>query len=486
MSFKKTFFKNVLVTGGYNYVSQAITFLSSFITARLLLPENYGLVGLITVFTNFISVFADSGISLAIVKSDYKSSYHKAMDSMSLIIGLVLFFLTSCLAWPIAAFYNNHNLILPTIVLAATFVTRSLSIVRGALLSKNLQFNEIGKLTLINTIVTVTMTIILALLHAEHWSIIIPQFVTSLISVLYYERRIKLGYRFYPFRYVRVAFRQTRRTIGSLLGFNFVNYWSRNADNLLVGKFYGTNDLGIYNRAYSLLTLPLSLVTGLMGTVLYPSLSKLKSEGGDINTEYSFVLRVISVIVYPIAFVLILFPTQLVSLFWGENWIKVSVLLPYFGILIFGQSLLSTSGNILVLQGKEKQLMISGWVGSFFTIAGIAAGAFLSLEGIAQFYSLSFILIVLPFNTVYIFLRTLHFRSRDLLRSWLPIIVFSVVLWVSCYTNAFWFKFIFLICMLITIALNSFKEIKTATLSMKKQIEGYSVKKSNRNTVNHE
>jgi len=465
MSFKKTFFKNVLVTGGYNYLSQLIVFLSSFITARLLLPENYGLVGLITVFTNFISVFADSGISLAVIKSDYSRSYHKGMDGLALYIGLALFALTSLLAWPIASFYDNHALILPAIVLSLTFVTRSMSIVRGALLSKSLNFNDIGKITLINTIISIILTIILAYLGAEHWAIIIPQIITSVISIVYYEHKTNLGYGLYPFKYIKIAFRHTRNSIQNLLGFNLVNYWSRNTDNLIVGKVYGVNELGIYNRAYSLLTLPLSLVTGLMGTVLYPSLKKLNSEGGDINKEYTFVLKVISIIVYPIAFIFIMFPTELVSVLWGENWLEVGTLLPYFGLLIFGQSLLSTTGNVLVLMNKERNLMISGWFGAFFTIAGIAIGAYYSLQGIAQFYSLSFILFVLPFNMIYIFHNALDFKLKPLLFFWLPVILLSLGIWLSCYFEHTGAKLTLLLIMLVNLIVSSRNEIKS-TASM--------------------
>ncbi|WP_069659967.1 oligosaccharide flippase family protein [Arcticibacter eurypsychrophilus] len=461
MSFKKTFFKNILVTGGYNYISQLIVFLSSFITARLLLPENYGLVGLITVFTNFISVFSDSGISLAVIKSDYGRSYYKGLDTLSIIIGVALFFLTSLLAWPIASFYGNHNLILPAIVLSLTFITRSMSIVRAALLSKALNFNDIGKITLINTIVSIILTIILAYLGAEHWSIIIPQIVTSIIAVVYYEHKTGLGCKLYPFKYAKIAYKHTQNSIKNLLGFNLINYWARNSDNLIVGKFYGVNDLGIYNRAYSLLTLPLSLVTGLMGTVLYPSLKKLKSEGGDINKEYVFVLKIISILVYPIASIFILFPEQLVSFLWGQNWLAVGKLLPYFGLLIFGQSLLSTTGNILVLLNKEKKLMISGWVSAFFTIAGISIGAYYSLVGIAQFYSLSFILFVLPFNMIFIFYKALAFNLRQLLLFWLPVILLSLGIWFACFYDQFELKLFFLFLMLINLGISSGKEIKS-------------------------
>lgn len=469
MSFKKTFFRNVMVSGGYNYVSQLIVFLSSFVTARLLLPENYGLVGLITVFTNFISVFSDSGISLAVIKSDYKYSFHKGLDTLAFLVGVILFLATCCLAWPIAQFYGNQELLIPAIVLSLTFVTRSMSIVRSALISKELRFEIIGRITLFNTVLSILITIVLAYNGAEHWSIIIPQLLTSILSIFYLEHYTRLGFHFFSKRYLCVSYRHTKTSIKNLLGFNLVNYWSRNADNLIVGKVYGMNDLGIYNRAYSLLILPLSLVTGLMGTVLYPSLKKLKEEGGDINGEYLFVLKIISIIVYPVAFIFIVFPSQLVLLLWGENWKAVGEILPYFGILIFGQSLLSTTGNILVLMNLEKRLLISGWVGAFFTVLGICFGAMFSIKGIAQFYSLSFLIFVLPFNIYYIFHKSLRFKIGAINIFWLPLVGISILLWISCYFNNQFQKCLLLGAMLLIIIYNNKDEFRNLTSILKKR-----------------
>ena len=461
MSFKKTFLKNVLISGGYNYISQILTFTSSFITARLLLPDNYGIVGLITVFTGFISVFADGGISLAVIKSDYGRSYQKALDNLSLIIGVLLFCITTLLAYPIAWFYSNNDIVLPTIVLAITFIFRSMTIVRMAMLSKKLDFAYIGKVTLVTTTISIILTILLAYNHAEHWSLVIPQVVTSILLVILYESKIKLGFKLYSSKYMIIAFRYTKQTIGSLIGFNLINYWARNSDNLIVGKVYGTGDLGIYNRAYSLLTLPLSLVSGLMSTVLYPSLKKLKFENGDVNKEYLFVLRIISIIVFPITAVLVIFPHQIVSILWGEKWLKVSELLPYFGLLIYSQSILSTSGNILVLFGKERALFFSGLISSIFIISGIILGSIFSIVSIAQYYALFFIILVLPFNLFFIFYKSLQFSLKTTCAFFIPLIVLSLAVWFSCYYDFFYGKIITLVLMLVNILYGSKGELYT-------------------------
>lgn len=460
MNYRKGFFKNILVVGGYNYVSQGVTFFSTIITARLLSPESFGFVGLITVFTGFIAIFSDSGVTLAVIKSDYSTTYHKAVDSLALVIGIVLFAITCLLAYPISIFYKNHDLILPTMVMASIFIFRSMSLVRGALLSKNMRFGTIGKITLISNIIGVGATIVMAYLGAEYWSIIIPQLLASLVVLFLYEANIKLGFKIYPVAYIKVAFRHTKHTVGNLMGFQLVNYWARNSDNLIVGRMYGVNDLGIYTRAYSLIVVPLRLITSLIGSVLFPSLNKLKNAGGEIFKEYFFVLKLITIICYPISFILIMFPDQLVLVLWGEDWVLVGKLLPYFGLLIFSQTLLSTTGNVLVLAGKEKQLRISGWVGAIVMICGISYGAVHSMVAIAQFYSLSFVAFVLPYNLFYVFLKTLKFPTKEMVMFWGPIIIVSCSIWMACYFEIESLKISSLLLMLLFIVSNVMGETK--------------------------
>jgi teichuronic acid exporter len=469
MSFKKGLFKNILVAGGYSYFSQALVFLSSVVLSRILTPDNYGLVNLITVFTGFIMVFSDGGLSYALIRSDYGRTYHRVLTNLSFILGIVLFLLTLLIAYPISIFYNNSKLVLPTIVLGFTFIIKSLSLTQGAVLAKRLDFAYIGKVTLFSTIVIVVLNIILAYLGATYWALIIPQIIAAIIVAICYERKVKLGFKIFSLAYIIVAFRYTKRLIGSVIGFNTINYWSRNADNMIVGKCYGSTDLGLYNRAYNLLTLPLTLITGLFSNILFPSLKILKQSGGNIEKEYYFVLRVIMLIAFPIVIVLVLFPNQLVHLLWGMKWIKVASFLPYFGILIFTQTLLSTVGQLLILENKERQFMVSGWISAVFIIGGILLGARISLVAIAQFYSLFYIVFVLTYNIIHIYIITLKFDIQKSVWFWFTKIAFSLLLWLSVYFNMDTFKYITLLCMFLYVMFETRNELGSFFLNLKRK-----------------
>jgi PST family polysaccharide transporter len=145
MSFKKSLFKNIITLGGYTYGVQISNFLSSIILARLLMPEEFGYVALITVFSGFVNLFTDAGLSFSIMRSDYGYTFHRATSNLAFYIGVLLFLIMVILAWPICLFYNDPTLFWPTIIVSANYIFASLSIVPRAIVSKNLDFNYIGK-----------------------------------------------------------------------------------------------------------------------------------------------------------------------------------------------------------------------------------------------------------------------------------------------------------------------------------------------------
>ncbi len=459
MSFRKQFLKNILISGGYNYLSQAISFLSTIIVSRLLPPETYGLVNIIIIFTGFLTIFSDSGITLAIIRSDFLYTYHKSVDTLALFIGTILCLATCLIAYPVSVFFKAPILLFPMMVMSLSFIFKSMTLVRSALIARNMNFNFAGKVTLLTNVFQVSLTIILAYLGGSYWALVIPQTLSGLITLLIQERKIKFGFHLYSLAHMKVSYKYTKKTIGNLMGFNVVNYWSRNSDNLLVGRIYGTADLGIYARAYNLLTFPLAIITGLIGAVLYPSLNKIKSSEEAVRKEYLFVLKLIGFLSFPVSAILLLFPEKLVSILWGNKWLGVAQFLPYFGLLLLSQSLLSTVGNILVLVKREEVLRISGWLSALAIITGIAIGSTISLVAIAQCYSLAFIILVLPMQLFYVYVKTLRFSLRQMLLFWGTKILFSLAIWLACFFHMDVLKIVLLVLFFFTMLWDAKEEI---------------------------
>lgn len=426
MSFRRTLLRNIITLGGYNYSSQIAIFLSSIVLSRLLLPEEYGFVALITVFTGFVSIFADAGLTFAIIRSDYGNTYHRSLTNLSFYIGVLLFLIMIILAYPITLFYNDKELLIPTMVMSLVFIIGSFTIVPGAILTKNLNFSYLGKVRLISNLIAISLMILFAYFGFSYWSIIIPNLILQLIQFALYERKARIGFSFLKISYPIAAFRATKSLITNLSTYTLIHYWSRNADNMIIGKYYSSFDLGIYSRAYKMLELAISLISGLFGTVLYPSLKKFKSEGGNINEEYSNVLGIISVINFPVGAIMILIPRLFVRTLWGENWIQVADFLPYFGILIIFQTIIWVTGQLYFLMEKEKTLMQIGVVSAVILVISIVFGAFFSVKMIAISYTFSYILIIIPINLYYGFMKTFGFPISHITKFWLPKLILGL------------------------------------------------------------
>lgn len=471
MSFKRTFLRNLLITSGFNYAIQLLNFVASIITSRLLSPSDFGVSGLIAIFAGFISIFSESTISLGVIRSPYENTYYRGMQMVSILAGAILCILTLLILYPFALFYKNATIILPGIAVAFLFILRSFNIVPIAILQKKLQFSAIGRILLIANVAGTLCTIVLAATGFKYWSLIWNQYMIAAVTFLLVHIKTKSFWFTSNKKVIHKSFLLTKTVIGRLIGFNTINYWARNADNLIVGRYYGTLALGIYNRAYQMLMIPMGLITGIFTSVLYPSLVKYKNEEGDVQREYYFMLKLISIINMPVAFILIAYPYTFVNILWGESWLDVAQLLPYFGLLIMTQTLTSTIGSVMIMEKKEKQMMYSGWLNAGFMIGGIIYGSTISLTAIAAFYSLAYIILVLPVNIFYMMGYALRYNS-GLLMFWIPKFFLSLIIWLGIYYAVTPLVLGTLICWLMIIIWDTKKEISkiTALLKIKSQL----------------
>ncbi len=417
------------------YGTQVANFLASIVLARLLLPEEYGYVALIAVFTGFVTLFSDAGLSFSIIRSEYGNTFHRATSNLAFYIGLLLFLIMILLAWPIAYFYDDYTLIVPTIILSLSYIFGALQIVPMAIVSKKMDFNYVGKVRFIANCISIALMIIMALLGFSYWSLILPSLILQIIQFILFEKKVKLGFRLYRFSYTIAAFKITKSLLLNLSSFNLMNYWAANADGVIIGKFYGKYDLGIYQKAFRLLQLPFSFVSGLFGTVLYPSLKKFISTGGDFRKEYSSILGIISILTFPMSALMILIPNEMVLLLWGNEWMLVAEYLPLFGLLIMIQSLLISNGQIFLLLEKEKTFMYLGIVDSVVRILAMIIGAFFSVKGIVIGRLVSFMFIIVPMSIYFAYIKSFGYSWSFIFKFWVPKIILSSMILLFIFMN---------------------------------------------------
>jgi O-antigen/teichoic acid export membrane protein len=388
MSFKKTFYKSVSTFAVYNYLSQGLEFLATIVLSRLLLPEEYGFVAIIHVFAGFIRLFSNVGIGQSLVRSDYKYTFHKHLYSLSVWMGFALAGILMLLAYPIALFFNNMALVVPTLVISVKFIFDSLIYIPYAILSKALNFNLIGKIRLWTTAVQILMTIVLAFLGFSYWSLIIPLIINPIIQFVHLKIHVKMPLRIYGWRATKRMLYKIRSLMGNLSLINLLSYWTENTDKVIVGRLYSQADLGMYHRAFKFIRLTYQMISGLFGTVLFPSLKKLMEEKGNVQKEYLDIIKVVSFFNFPVVFILIVFPESLVWILWGAAWSGVAPFLPYVGLLLMFNAFFNTTPSVFILFKRERTLFLLNLVNSIVTISLVFIGGFISMLHILKFLAL--------------------------------------------------------------------------------------------------
>jgi len=205
-----------------------------------------------------------------------------------------------------------------------------------------------------------------------------------------------------------------------------VNYFARNLDNLLIGKYWGSQQLGVYAKAYQLLMLPLEQINGPIGSVAIPALSRLADSPQRYRSAYLRLLEKIALLTMPLVAFMIGTSDWLVLLFLGPKWAEVGPVFAFLGIAGLVQPILSTAGLLYITQGRTHHMFQFGLIASPIIILSIVCGLPWGATGVALAYSGTFILVMTPL--VFWFVgREGPVRSRDLYRTIAPFACASIV-----------------------------------------------------------
>ena len=237
---------------------QAVQFALSVILARLLLPDDFGSIGMILVFTSFIGMFADAGFGSAVIQQSHISDRHlQSVFWFNVAAGLFLSAVMFASAPFLAGFYQEPVLLSLARGLSPVFILISVGLVPAALMQRRLQFQSFARINLVATLASGVIAVAMAFLGAGVWSLaaqyLVGYFVIAALSFALSGWRPRR-------RFSWASLRELWGFTGNLLGFNFVNCWARNADNMLIGRFLGAAALGYYSRAYGLMLMPITQI----------------------------------------------------------------------------------------------------------------------------------------------------------------------------------------------------------------------------------
>jgi O-antigen/teichoic acid export membrane protein len=379
--------------------TQVLQYGVSILMARLLSPSDFGRVGMVTVLTLFASVFVDFGIGAAVLeRRDLSDEETDAAFSLTLAVGVAMTAIIVSLAPLVAMFYRNPALASLARVSALGFTLSSFGIVPRALLQRKLEVKRLAIIDFTGAGIGCLVGAALTLAGAGVWAIVfMPLAGSGSVAALAF---IRSGWR--PTRLFQFgAAKPLLRVSVHLLLFNIINYWARSLDNLLVGKRLGERELGYYARAYSVMLLPLSQITGVLGAGVLPAMAHAAVDKARVLRGYLDAMKMIAFVCLPTMTGLTLFAGPFVRTIYGEQWVPVIPILRVLAMLGFLQSLSSPTGWIYVSQGRTDRMARWGFGACSTLILAIIIGAWMgSALKVAWAYLIANVILV-PIGIAY-------------------------------------------------------------------------------------
>lgn len=426
-SVQKQLFSGVFYTALAKYSGIIVSLVVAGILARLLSPDDFGIVAIATVIIAFFGIFTDMGLSPAIIQhKDLSTKELSDIFSFTIWTGILLSILFFVASWPIGHYYDSVILRQLCQFLSINLFFASANIVPNALFYKNKEFRFLAIRSLSIQFLGGTAAIIAAFMGAGLYALIINPILSSIllfiISIRYYPQQLKwtLGWTTIKriFSYSAYQFL-----------FNMINYFSRNLDKLLIGKYMSLAQLGYYEKSYRLMMLPLQNITQVITPVMHPVLSDYQSDKEKLASSYERIIRLLAFIGFPLSVFLFFTAKEITLIVFGNQWLASVPVFKVLALSVGTQIVLSSSGSIFQAAGDTKSLFICGLFSSILNVSAMLVGIFVFQTLVAVAWA-----IVIAFSINFIqcyyqmYVVTFHRKAQYLLRELISPFVLSLII----------------------------------------------------------
>jgi len=365
-------------------MQQGLGLIVSLILARLVGPSAYGLVGMVIIFTGFGSMFVDLGLGAGLVQRKVVEAEHAStVFWVNMFMGLMLALSMISAAPLISRFYGQPALTPIARVSSLAFVMGALGTVQNALLSREMRFGALARIDMISTALSGLLGISMALKGFGVWSLVGQTLFFTFVRTFALWKTSQWRPRLL---FTLKTLREFAGFSGNLFGFNAFNYWVRNADNLLIGRFIGSQALGLYSRAYQCMVIPVYQLSGVAGAVMFPVLSSVQHDLARVRRIYLRSIGSIHLIAAPIYVGLFAIADTLVGAVLGERWRGLVPILRILCTCGFFQPVGSSVGWLYTSLGRTDKMFKWGVFTGVMYVGGFFIGLKWGLLGVTWSY----------------------------------------------------------------------------------------------------
>lgn len=411
------------------YASIGMQLAITAILARLLSPDAYGVIAIATVFVAFFSMFSDMGISTAIVQfGELSEKDYGALFFFSILVSIAISGLFCLCSFGIGAIYGNPLLTPICCALSLVLLFTTLNMVPNGLMLKERRFASIGIRLVVATMISGIVAIVAAFFGAGCYALAFQSVLSTLIVFLWNVLSRPIGC-------INCHFLPPLKKIFSYsfyqFGFSMVNFFSRNADNMVIGWLMGPVSAGFYSNAYKLTTLPMTAISSVLGSVIQPYMVERRDDCDWMFSGWFRVTKALSLIAAPLAAIFFCGSSEIVAIVYGAQWAESAEILQMLSWGIYAQMVGNPSGAFFQSLGKTNLMFKCGLVNTLLSLVALAIGvAANSLMVIAFFMSVSFCVQLIP---MFYFLVSKSLRkSVSVFLGFIPEILIAVLSALVC------------------------------------------------------
>lgn len=349
--------RGIAWTGAAKYGTQIIRWASTLVVVRMLVPADYGILAMASLFLGLVSLLTEFGVGAAVVTlRDLDEEDVAQLNGFAVLFGVAACLFTCAMAKPMALFYRSPELVGVMLALSAGFVVRSFRTIPMALLQKDLRFKLFAVFEAIEAVILAVAMVLLAYAGLGYWTLVLGQLVSGLLGTGMLLSRRRHRFAWPRFRRIRAALTFSGHLVGSQLTW----FWYSNADRLVCGRFLGQAALGIYGFGQELASVPVEKITVLVGRVTPAFFAAVQDDNAALRRYLLSITEGIAVFTIPACWGLALVADTFVPVVLGPKWMDAILPLRLLAIYAAWRSIESLLHQILTVKRQTRFGMRTG------------------------------------------------------------------------------------------------------------------------------
>lgn len=421
--------KGVIWSAIERFSVQGIQFILSIIIARLVMPSEYGLIAMLTIFLAIAQCFIDSGFGNALIqKQNRTETDYATVFYFNIAVALIFYFILYVSAPYIASFYKEPQLNAITKWVGLNIVLMSFSIVQRAKLTINLDFKTQAKASLSAVIISGAIAIYLAYHKYGVWALVSQSLINNFLNTLFLAIKTKwIPKLVFSKQSFKTLFSfGSKLMLSGLLHTIYLNLYS-----LVIGRFYSSSNVGFYNRSYTIAQYPSSNIVSVISRAIYPIQCSQQNDTEKLSSSFHKYLRMECYIIFPLMIGLAALSEPLINILLTEKWLPAAPLLAILSIAYMWDPVMALNNQILKVKGRSDYFLQAEIIKKIIAFAILFITLPLGVKALCLgviLYSIMDIIIIIFYVKKVI--RTSYFKQ---IKELIPIFILSATMGIIVY-----------------------------------------------------